>query len=206
MSTTTVDGHAIGRYAHAHTGVVGKVRWRRAGATRRRRGWIRTLLQCCLITSLVASCTSRSATPPPAAPSPVPSPRIQYGLASWYGRERHGWRTASGELFDSNQLVAAHRTAPFGTYALVTNLANGRTVQVRINDRGPAVAGRLVDLSYAAARQLGMVHAGVTHVKVEFLAAPLPGYPRSQENLPEPNEDLLHAVGRGAPCESTEKV
>src|SRR5215472_12100490 len=98
-------------------------------------------------------------------------------LASWYGRERHGRRTASGEIFDSNQLVAAHRTAPFGTYALVTNLANGRTVQVRINDRGPAVAGRVVDLSYAAARQLDMVYVGVTRVKIEFLAAPLPEPP-----------------------------
>jgi peptidoglycan lytic transglycosylase len=119
---------------------------------------------------------------------------MQYGLASWYGRERHGRRTASGEIFDSNQLVAAHNTAPFGTYALVTNLANGRTVQVRINDRGPAVAGRLIDLSYAAARQLDMVHVGVTHVKIEFLAAPLPGYPRSQENLPEPSEALIYAA------------
>ena len=136
---------------------------------------MRTLLWCLLITGLVASCTSRSAAPPPTALYPAPSLRIQYGLASWYGRERHGRRTASGEIFDSNQLVAAHRTAPFGIYALVTNLANGRIVQVRINDRGPAVAGRVVDLSYAAARQLDMVQAGITHVKVEFLAAPLPG-------------------------------
>jgi rare lipoprotein A len=153
---------------------------------------MRTLLRCLLITSLVASCTSRSAAPPPTAPYPASSLRIQYGLASWYGRERHGRRTASGEIFDSNQLVAAHRTAPFGTYALVTNLANGRTVQVRINDRGPAVAGRLVDLSYAAACQLDMVHVGVTRVKVEFLAAPLPGHPRSQESLPEPREALIY--------------
>jgi rare lipoprotein A (peptidoglycan hydrolase) len=157
-----------------------------------------TLLRCLLIIGLVASCTSRSAGPPPTAPCPAPdalpapSLRIQYGLASWYGRERHGRRTASGEIFDSNQLVAAHNTAPFGTYALVTNLANGRTVQVRINDRGPAVAGRLIDLSYAAARQLDMVHVGVTRVKVEFLAAPLPDHPRSQENLLEPSAALIY--------------
>jgi rare lipoprotein A len=161
---------------------------------------MRPLLQCLLITGLVASCTSRSAVPPSTVPYPAPdapsapSLRIQYGLASWYGRERHGRRTASGEIFDSNQLVAAHRTAPFGTYALVTNLANGRMTQVRINDRGPAVAGRLVDLSYAAARQLDMVYVGVTRVKVEFLAAPLPGRPRSQENLPEPSEVLISEV------------
>ena len=151
-----------------------------------------TALRCLLIIGLAASCTSRSATRPPTAPYPVPSLHIQYGLASWYGRERHGRRTANGEIFDRNQLVAAHRTAPFGTYALVTNLANGRTVQVRINDRGPAVTGRVVDLSYAAARQLDMVHVGVTRVKVEFLAAPLPGYPRSQENLLEPSEVWIY--------------
>jgi rare lipoprotein A len=155
---------------------------------------MRTLLQCLLVIGLVVSCTSRSAAPPPTAPSPAPSLRIQYGLASWYGRERHGRRTASGEIFDSNQLVAAHRTAPFGAYALVTNLANGRTVQVRINDRGPAVAGRVIDLSYAAARQLDMVHVGVTRVKVEFLAAPLPDHPRSQENLPEPSDARIDEV------------
>jgi rare lipoprotein A len=117
---------------------------------------------------------------------------MQYGLASWYGRERHGRRTASGEIVDSNQLVAAHRTAPFGTYALVTNLVNGRTVQVRINDRGPAVAGRVVDLSYAAARQLDMVSVGVTRAKIAFLAVPRPGHPRSQENLPEPSAALIY--------------
>jgi rare lipoprotein A (peptidoglycan hydrolase) len=199
MHTTTVDSHAIGSHPHADTAVVGKDRpsspapaisLRRSGATRRRHGWMRTLLQCLLITGLVASCTSRSAAPPPTAPEP--SRRLQYGLASWYGRERHGRRTASGEIFDSNQLVAAHRTAPFGTYALVTNLANGQTVQVRINDRGPAVAGRVVDLSYAAARQLDMVHVGVTRVKIEFLAAPLPDHPRSQEHLPEPSAALIY--------------
>ena len=150
------------------------------------------LLQCLLITGLVASCTSRSTAPPPTVPYPGPSLRTQYGLASWYGRERHGRRTASGEIFDSNQLVAAHRTAPFGTYALVTNLANGRMVQVRINDRGPAVAGRVVDLSYAAARQLDMVHVGITRVKIEWLTAPLSGDPRSQENLPVPSEALAY--------------
>jgi peptidoglycan lytic transglycosylase len=201
MHTTTVDSHAICSSPSGDTGVEGGNRprspalaanIRRSGVTRKRHRWMRTLLQCLLITGLVVSCTSRSAAPPPTAPSPAPSLRIQYGLASWYGRERHGRRTASGEIFDSNQLVAAHRTASFGTYALVTNLANGRTVQVRINDRGPAVAGRVVDLSYAAARQLDMVHVGVTRVKVEFLAAPLPDHPRSQENLPEPSEALIY--------------
>src|SRR5262249_24212292 len=151
----------------------------------------------------------RSVAPSPTAPypepevTPTPGHRIQYGLASWYGRERHGRRTASGEIFDSNQLGAAHRTAPFGTYSLVTNLANGRTVQVRIIDRGPAVAGRLLDLSYAAARQLGMVHVGVTRVKLEFLTVLLSGQSRSQENLLEPSEELSDALE--LPVRSTEK-
>ena len=201
MSMTSVNSYMIGSPPHVNTAIVGAdrlgssgsaVSLRKASATRQRRGWIRMLPRCILILSLVVSCTSRTPAPPPTAPSPLQSPRIQYGLASWYGRERHGKRTASGESFDSNQLVAAHRTAPFGTYALVTNLANGRTVQVRINDRGPAVAGRVVDLSYAAARQLDMVRVGVTRVKVEFLAAPLPGFPRSQENLLEQSEGLIY--------------
>jgi rare lipoprotein A len=201
MYTTTADSHTICSPLSSDAAVVGgnrprspalAVSLRRPCVTRRQHRWMRTLLQCLLVTGLVVSCTSRSAAPPPTAPSSAPSLRIQYGLASWYGRERHGRRTASGEIFDSNQLVAAHRTAPFGTYALVTNLANGRTVQVRINDRGPAIAGRLIDLSYAAARQLDMVHVGVTRVKVEFLAAPLPDHPRSQEKLPEPSAALIY--------------
>ena len=201
MHTTTADSHTICSPPSSAAAVVGgnrprspalAVSIRRPCVTRRQHRWMHTLLQCLLVTGLVVSCTSRSAVPPPTAPSSAPSLRIQYGLASWYGREQHGRRTASGEIFDSNQLVAAHRTAPFGTYALVTNLANGRTVQVRINDRGPAVAGRVIDLSYAAARQLDMVHVGVTRVKVEFLAAPLPDHPRSQENLPEPSEVLIY--------------
>src|SRR5262245_9100566 len=209
MRTTTVDSHAICNHTHVNTTLGGDewprspapaVSLQRSCATRRPYGWMRTLLWCLLITGLVASCTKRSAAPPSTAPSsspdamPAPRLRIQYGLASWYGRERHGRRTASGDIFDSNRLVAAHRTAPFGTYALVTNLANGRTVQVRINDRGPAVAGRVVDLSYAAARQLDMVHVGITRVKVELLAVPLSGYPQSQENLPEPSESPIYEV------------
>jgi rare lipoprotein A len=187
MYTTIVDSHTICGAPHVDAVVVRGARpgsaapavnlWR-AGTIRWRHGWMRTLLQCLLITSLVASCTSRSAAPPPTAPSPAPSLGVQYGLASWYGRERHGRRTASGEIFDSTQLVAAHRTAPFGTYALVTNLTNGRTVKVRINDRGPAVAGRVVDLSYAAAHQLDMVHVGIMRVKIEFLAMPQPRHTR----------------------------
>ena len=86
------------------------------------------------------------------------------GQASWYGRQHHGKRTASGETYDMNKLTAAHRTLPMGTRVRVTNRDNGRTVDVRINDRGPFVAGRVLDLSYAAAKRLGAVEDGVIPV------------------------------------------
>jgi rare lipoprotein A len=90
----------------------------------------------------------------------------EVGMASYYGREHDGRRTASGEVFDMNGMTAAHRTLPFGTRVRVTNLANGRQVMVRINDRGPFRRGRIVDLSYAAARKLGIVGRGVAKVRV----------------------------------------
>jgi rare lipoprotein A len=85
---------------------------------------------------------------------------IQHGAASWYGKEFHGHRTASGEIYDMNQLTAAHPALPLGSRVLVTNLNNGRSVQVRVNDRGPVVAGRILDLSYAAARRLRAISDG----------------------------------------------
>jgi rare lipoprotein A len=91
----------------------------------------------------------------------------QTGVASYYGPELHGRRTASGERFDRNAMTAAHRTAPFGSRLVVTNLANGRSVTVRVNDRGPFVRGRIVDVSQSAAKQLGMTGRGVARVKVE---------------------------------------
>jgi rare lipoprotein A len=99
---------------------------------------------------------------------------VQIGLASWYGRRWQGRPTASGERYDRHQLTAAHRTAPLGTQAVVTNLANGYMVRVRINDRGPHTRHRILDLSYEAARRLDMVRTGAVRVKVEFLAASLP--------------------------------
>jgi len=93
----------------------------------------------------------------------------QYGMASWYGRDFQGRPTASGEIFDMYGYTAAHRSLPFGTRVRVTNEANGRSVVVRINDRGPWVEGRILDLSYAAAKQLGMLEAGVIRVRLEVL-------------------------------------
>ncbi|GAB4355564.1 MAG: hypothetical protein Kow00114_05960 [Kiloniellaceae bacterium] len=92
------------------------------------------------------------------------------GLASWYGKRFHGRRTASGERFDMTALTAAHPNLPFGSRVRVTNLANGRSVVVIINDRGPMMKSRLIDLSHAAARQLGIVEDGVAEVRVDVLA------------------------------------
>jgi rare lipoprotein A len=89
-----------------------------------------------------------------------------YGVASFYAEDS---ATASGEKFDPRQLTAAHRTLPFGTRLRVTNVETGRSVTVRINDRGPFVPGRAVDLSYAAAETIGMVERGVTKVKLEVV-------------------------------------
>lgn len=91
---------------------------------------------------------------------------IGSGVASFYGRRFHGRRTASGERFDMNAMTAAHKTLPFGTRVLVTNPRNGKSVVVRINDRGPFIRGRHIDLSRAAAKEIGMVSRG--HAKVDL--------------------------------------
>lgn len=91
------------------------------------------------------------------------------GVASYYGVPYHGRQTASGEVFDMNELTAAHPTLKFGTKVKVTHLANNRSVTVRINDRGPFVKGRVIDLSKAAAEELRMVRAGLAEVKIEVL-------------------------------------
>jgi rare lipoprotein A len=90
----------------------------------------------------------------------------QRGIASYYGRDFHGKRTASGEIYDMNGISAAHRTLPFRTILEVTNLDNGRKVTVRVNDRGPFVAGRIIDLSVGAARELRMLKAGTAMVEI----------------------------------------
>ncbi|MBD9502972.1 septal ring lytic transglycosylase RlpA family protein [Pseudomonas sp. PDM23] len=91
------------------------------------------------------------------------------GTASYYGKAHHGKRTASGERFNQNALTAAHRTLPFGTRVRVTNLDNGRSVVVRINDRGPFGRGRIIDVSKAAAEQLNMLRSGTAPVRLEGL-------------------------------------
>ena len=91
------------------------------------------------------------------------------GVASWYGERFHGRQAANGELFDMNSLTAAHRTIPLGSVVRVVNLENGKVVHVRINDRGPYVDGRILDLSRAAAGRLGMAEGGLSKVQVEVV-------------------------------------
>ena len=93
----------------------------------------------------------------------------EVGIASYYSETLHGRRTASGERYDMRALTAAHPTLPFGSRVRVTNLANGRSVVVRINDRGPNVEKRVIDLSYAAARELQFIDQGTTRVRLEVL-------------------------------------
>jgi rare lipoprotein A len=94
------------------------------------------------------------------------------GVASWYGKQFHGLPTASGEIYDMHQLTAAHKTLPIPTWVEVTNLSNGETVIVKVNDRGPFIDKRIIDLSFAAAQKLGMVRAGTSLVEVRALGAP----------------------------------
>ena len=96
----------------------------------------------------------------------------QRGIASWYGDPYHGRRTASGETYDMEQFTAAHPRLPFGVTTRVQNLSNGKSVDVRINDRGPFVHGRIIDLSRAAARQIDLLGPGVTRVRIKVIAAP----------------------------------
>lgn len=91
----------------------------------------------------------------------------QLGTASWYGPRFHGRKTANGEIFNQNKLTAAHRTLPLGTEVEVTNVKNGKSVEVRINDRGPYVRGRIIDLSRAAAIRLGIREQGLATVRIE---------------------------------------
>jgi rare lipoprotein A len=121
----------------------------------------------------VAAC---STTPPPAPAVPPPAPVAeqpsftQTGVASWYGRNHQDKKTAEGERFDMSKLTAAHRTLPLDTTVRVTNLENHKSVKVRINDRGPYIAGRVIDLSARAARELE-IDDGIARVRVEVFAS-----------------------------------
>jgi rare lipoprotein A len=111
--------------------------------------------------------------PAPAGGASAEAPRpghVETGYASWYGDPYHGRRAANGEIYDKNQLTAAHLTMPFETWVKVTNLENSSSVTVRITDRGPFVKGRIIDVSQEAARQLRMIAAGTALVRLEVLS------------------------------------
>jgi rare lipoprotein A len=121
---------------------------------------IKVSLLCLLATAVFSSCLRVH---------PQRAPLTQTGLASWYGAENHGLPTACREVYDMDDMTAAHKTLPFNTIVRVINLNNLKTVVVRINDRGPFVEGRIIDLSRAAARALEMMEVGVAPVKIEIL-------------------------------------
>ncbi len=136
---------------------------------------MRKLVMGCAVAALVALSARTVAEPAASVNSNVSiaedSP-YQVGIASWYGEECYGNQTANGEPFDMNGLTAAHRELPFGTRIKVTNVMNNRSVILRINDRGPGVPGRLLDVSMEAARRLGFVQSGLVQVQIEVLRYP----------------------------------
>ncbi|KPJ54137.1 hypothetical protein AMJ39_01670 [candidate division TA06 bacterium DG_24] len=123
-----------------------------------RRGASRALVILCIIGLVAAGCatTERYRS----------GGRVFKGYATYYGRQYHGRATASGEIFDMYAMTAAHRTLPFGTRVRVTNCANGRSVVVRINDRGPFVQGVIIDLSFGAAQRIGLLGKGIVRLEV----------------------------------------
>ena len=138
--------------------------------------YLRFSLVIALVAILLAGCAHRKharRTPPPPAPSAAPQPgHTETGMASWYGHPYHGRRAANGEIYDMEKLTAAHRTLPFDTWLRVVNLDNSKTVEVRFNDRGPFVEGRIIDLSHAAARAIDMLGPGIARVRLEVIRIP----------------------------------
>ncbi len=122
-----------------------------------------------LATILLASCGSSQRFAATATPGVAEGPHQLSGIASFYSEEFNGRKTANGEIFDMYDLTAAHRTLPFNTILRVTNLENGKEVQVRVNDRGPFVGNRVIDLSLGAAREIDLVASGTAEVTLEVV-------------------------------------
>jgi len=137
---------------------------------------MKKLVMGCAVAGLIAlspkseARLSRPYGPPPSCVIPGGEPEI--GVASWYGQGFQGNTTASGEVYNSHGFTAAHPTLPFGTTIRVTNLENRKDVLLRVNDRGPHIGRRLLDVSWAAAKRLGFVQAGTTRVRVEVVSSP----------------------------------
>jgi rare lipoprotein A len=123
------------------------------------------ILAALILLLLVPSATPVFAKTPPASTGKF----VQGGVASWYGSNFHGKRTSNGEVYNMHAMTAAHNTLPHGVHVRVLNCRNGRSTIVRINDRGPFISGRIMDLSYSAAKELGMIECGLTPVKIEAL-------------------------------------
>ena len=152
---------------------------------------MRKLIMGCAVAALVALSPRTEARPPGAVSVIYPisvAPRPETGIASWYGLDFQGNRTANGETYDMNGLTAAHRVLPMGTRVKVTNLLNQKSVTVRINDRGPAIRGRLIDISKGAARAIGLLGAGIAPVQLEIVSTPTPAH------LPPPSQATPAAV------------
>jgi rare lipoprotein A len=137
---------------------------------------MKKLVMGCAVAGLIAlsakSEAKLSASDAPPRLAVVPKEEAEIGVASWYGQQFQGNTTASGEVFDLNGLTAAHLTLPFGTTVRVTNLKNNKNILLRVNDRGPYVARRLIDVSWAAAKHLGFINSGLTPVRVEVVSYP----------------------------------
>ena len=141
-----------------------------------------------LLINIIFGCTT-TREPPPKQPAGYPKPYKvfgkwyqplpdskgfrQRGIASWYGKDFHGKKTSNGEIYNMYAVTAAHKTLPLGTYVRVHNFENGREIKVRINDRGPFVRGRIIDLSYTAAKDIGIVGPGTARVEVVALGTPV---------------------------------
>ena len=130
-----------------------------------RNQWITAILLVSIV--IAAACTQQKA--PSVSPAPAERRHVETGQASWYGKAHQGALTASGERFDMNALTAAHRTLPFGTVVRVKDLKSGKSVKVRINDRGPYRKDRIIDLSYAAAKELGILSRGTARVEITVI-------------------------------------
>ncbi len=173
----------------------------------------------------VIGCTADAPAPAPERPPGHPKPYKvfgkwyqpladsegfrQRGIASWYGKDFHGKKTSNGEIYDMYAMTAAHKTLPLGTYVRVHNLENNRKVEVRINDRGPFVRGRIIDLSYTAAKEIGIVGPGTAQVEVTALATPVTtdgGAPRRYKPVDLYSGDFTFQVGAFVNRENAERL
>ena len=150
--------------------------------------WIIQLVLVAALLTILFGCTTTQE-PPPKQPAGYPKPYKvfgkwyqplpdskgfrQRGIASWYGKDFHGKKTSNGEIYNMYAMTAAHKTLPLGTFVRVHNLENSREIEVRINDRGPFVRGRIIDLSYTAAKEIGIVGPGTARVEVVALGTPV---------------------------------